>query len=38
MLYRLRAEWNGRNDPPAAALAAIESLIEDDEREQSKRP
>jgi hypothetical protein len=33
-LYRLRAEWNGQEDSPAAALKAIERLIEEYEQEQ----
>jgi hypothetical protein len=32
-LYRLREEWNRRNDPQAAGLKAIERLIEEYERE-----
>lgn len=33
-LYRLRAEWKRRKDSPAAALKAIERLIEEYEQEQ----
>jgi hypothetical protein len=33
-LYRLRAEWNRQKDSPAAALKAIERLIEEYEQEQ----
>jgi hypothetical protein len=32
-LYRLREQWNGQKDPPRGALAAIETLIADYERE-----
>lgn len=36
-LYRLRAEWKRQQNSPAAALKAIERLIEEYEQEQPSR-
>jgi hypothetical protein len=32
-LYRIREQWNGLEDAPSGALAAIDVLIEEYERE-----